>query len=498
MTRTRTLLMTALLCGLATAAGAVVRVVDDDLVQCPSATYRRIGDALAAASDGDVIQVCAGTYPEQLVLTKRVQLTGVAPAFGSSPVLAPTALPALADSLGSGKPVAAGILVDHVRTVIDGFVVDLGANTLTSCSPVLVGIYLRDAEAVVRNVTVQNARLATQPTCDSGVGLLAESDGAAPFPRGRMRVLTRDNTFVGYQRAGMVATGPGLTLKERGSSATGRGLDPDAVQIGFQLSNQASGILKEVTATGNATSIPGRTASGVLLANATSPTVRRATLTSGQTGIFAIGDQVRLKGNGIRDMSDDGIVLLGSHSTLFGNTITNAAVPGITGMFIAGGADLVRGGRIEGVPPVSVPIGIWFFGPLAPSDSEFAVSFTNVVTQVQGVAGGPRDLGESAAAAFTLACASDADCNDGALCTTSTCTVSTGTCTHTAGCDDGNVCTTDSCDPVQGCVHTLVSCDDANPCTADLCNPVTGCYHQNLADGTPCGTNLTCTAGVCG
>ncbi|HLK10057.1 MAG TPA: right-handed parallel beta-helix repeat-containing protein [Candidatus Binatia bacterium] len=496
MNRRRVLLAVTLICGLAAPARATVLMVDDDGLDCPGAPYRHIADAVAAASDGDIIQVCRGTYPEQVVITKRLQLIGVA-SLGAAPVIAPTALPAQAASLLSGNAIAAGVLVDHVRALIDGVLIDLGSNTLTGCSPVLAGVYVRDAEAVVRNVTVQGAQVPGHADCNSGVGLYVESDGSAPYPRGRVRVLTQRNVFRNYQRAGMVATGPGLILKEKGSEADGSGLDPDNVQIGFQLSNQATGILKGVTATGNATSIPGRTASGILLAGALGATVRHATVTTGQTGIFVIGDRARIKGNTVRDMTDDGMVVFGNTDFLFDNAITNTVAPGITGMFIVGQGDLIRGGSITGVPPVSMPTGIWLYGSTANSDQVSGVSFSNVITQIQGVAGGSRNLGESAAAAFALACTTDADCNDGVLCASHTCNVTTGTCTNIPGCDDGNACTADTCDPVAGCVHTLISCDDGNPCTADLCNPATGCYHQNVADGTACGTGMTCLSGIC-
>ncbi|MFT5431215.1 MAG: hypothetical protein ACI9OJ_001894 [Myxococcota bacterium] len=42
------------------------------------------------------------------------------------------------------------------------------------------------------------------------------------------------------------------------------------------------------------------------------------------------------------------------------------------------------------------------------------------------------------------------------------------------------------------------SCEDENPCTAGLCNPATGaCITVPLDDGSACGTDLFCNAGVC-
>jgi hypothetical protein len=49
-------------------------LVDDDGVQCPSATFTTIGAAVAAANPGDVIGVCPGTYNESVVVDKPLVL----------------------------------------------------------------------------------------------------------------------------------------------------------------------------------------------------------------------------------------------------------------------------------------------------------------------------------------------------------------------------------------------------------------------------------------
>ncbi len=74
-------------------------------------------------------------------------------------------------------------------------------------------------------------------------------------------------------------------------------------------------------------------------------------------------------------------------------------------------------------------------------------------------------------------------------------------CTTDADCDDGNVCTTDTCEGCA-CVHRA-TCDDGNPCTTDTCDPQAGCQHAPVPDGTPCADgNLcngteTCRNGTC-
>ena len=51
-------------------------------------------------------------------------------------------------------------------------------------------------------------------------------------------------------------------------------------------------------------------------------------------------------------------------------------------------------------------------------------------------------------------------------------------CSTDAECDDGNVCTIDACDTALGCQHQTVSCDDGNTCTNQICDPFLGCLYD--------------------
>ena len=42
-----------------------------------------------------------------------------------------------------------------------------------------------------------------------------------------------------------------------------------------------------------------------------------------------------------------------------------------------------------------------------------------------------------------------------------------------------------------------IECDDGNPCTDDTCNPEVGCVSTPVTDGTACGSNSECAAGLC-
>lgn len=120
-------------------------------------------------------------------------------------------------------------------------------------------------------------------------------------------------------------------------------------------------------------------------------------------------------------------------------------------------------------------------------------------------------------------------CDDGVACTLDSCNEATDACEHApnnAVCDDGvacngsescgatgcqagtplncndnDACTTDSCNPATGCQNVALACDDGNACTSDSCNPASGCVYTNSTgacadDGDAC-TNDVCSGGAC-
>ncbi len=73
-----------------------------------------------------------------------------------------------------------------------------------------------------------------------------------------------------------------------------------------------------------------------------------------------------------------------------------------------------------------------------------------------------------------------------------------GACSTQADCDDGNVCTTDKCNQRTGTceyppIHHRRACDDGNACTSvDVCDRGV-CQGSNLPDGTVCSDANACT-----
>jgi hypothetical protein len=69
-------LLGLLFMGAQSAAAATTWVVDDDGVQCPTRDFASIQAAITAATSGDTINVCPGTYIENVILNKSLALLG--------------------------------------------------------------------------------------------------------------------------------------------------------------------------------------------------------------------------------------------------------------------------------------------------------------------------------------------------------------------------------------------------------------------------------------
>ncbi len=109
-------------------AVAATLTVDDDLVQCPAATFTSISAAVAAANPGDTIKVCAGTYNELVQVDRTLTILGA-----QSSVDARTrAVPASSESVVGSGDGAFQILANNV--VIDGFTIQ-GVNNPPNLPP---------------------------------------------------------------------------------------------------------------------------------------------------------------------------------------------------------------------------------------------------------------------------------------------------------------------------------------------------------------------------
>ena len=112
-------------------ASAATWVVDDDLVQCPAANFTSIQAAINAASSGDTIDVCPGTYSENLVLNKSLTLLGAQGGVNACGRMAPDES-VVTPPLIFAAPQILELLTGSAGSIIDGFTFLGGTRAIES------------------------------------------------------------------------------------------------------------------------------------------------------------------------------------------------------------------------------------------------------------------------------------------------------------------------------------------------------------------------------
>jgi len=297
-------------------------LVDDDKVQCPTATYTSIQAAVNAAKAGDVIRVCPGTYQEQVVINKTLSLEA-----DNGVIVIPRNV--IANTAGSsGNPIAAIILAQNVENVdLEGFIVDGSANGLTECGPFLIGILYQDATGTIEHNYVRRVRLAPDlPGCQSGNAIDVESSSG-----GQSSVTISENSVDGYQKNGITANEPGTTVHVTDNAVTGIGPTTGAAQNGIQIGFGAKGRVTNNSVADNvyspcesAANCPSN-AAGILIYQSDGVRVERNTVGSNQVGIFVAANNVNIGENTIfHSVALDGIALVGDGNTVSSNDISSS------------------------------------------------------------------------------------------------------------------------------------------------------------------------------
>jgi hypothetical protein len=93
-------------------------VVDDDGVECPGAPFTTIQAAVTSATAGDTIQVCAGTYKENVTINKSLTLNGANAGIAGNAVRGAESI-----ILTNGNQLNV-VTVTAANVIIDGFTVD--------------------------------------------------------------------------------------------------------------------------------------------------------------------------------------------------------------------------------------------------------------------------------------------------------------------------------------------------------------------------------------
>ena len=291
---------------------------------CAGAGFSRIQDAIDAASDGQQIELCAGLYPESLVITSSLKLK-----FMPGTLVMPSNVTQSTLSLVSGSPLAGILTVINAGDVdIEGLVVDAGAAGITQCAPDLMGVIYQNSSGSIKRSWVRNTLLSARLNgCQSGNGIFVQ-----PGNGGSSRVTIADNRVDGYQKNGITANEVGTVVEISKNIVVGIGPTTGAAQNGIQVGYGAQAEITRNFVTSNIWSpciSPDEClyfSTGILIEQSDNVTISGNSAGNNLINIFLNGDHIKVRENRLfGSLVLDSIQIAGDHADVECNHIYDSA-----------------------------------------------------------------------------------------------------------------------------------------------------------------------------
>lgn len=308
-----------------------------------------IQTAINAANPGWTVCIGAGTFPEQVTISKSINLVG---AGASSTILKPTALTTNArdwDNAPAVSPIDVVLLVNNSSAVhISKLTVDGSAalTSISSCAVGIVGIDFQNSTGSVVNSVVRSVEKSPADLgCQEQLGIYAYTGFFATHfvPGSPMTVTVSGTTVSAYGKNGITCDDPGLTCVLKSDTTVGIGpttaIAQNGIQIGFGtvgqlshdhvLANNFTGATATNDWYGN-----GFQSAGILLYLAANGTfVRGCAVSDSAMGIAVFGNGTNyITGNTVTNSVAYGIVeneVPGAHAFVGNNTVTNPGTGGV-------------------------------------------------------------------------------------------------------------------------------------------------------------------------
>jgi len=136
-------------------------------------SFSNISAALAATPAPDVVQVCPGTYPEQVEITQPVTLAGIASGNSEQAIITLPSSGLVTTTLGSGIQFAAQLWVNNATgpVTVQDITVDGDGITLPGF---YAGIFYQNSSGTINRVTTRNQ------SAGNGQGISVEGGASSP------------------------------------------------------------------------------------------------------------------------------------------------------------------------------------------------------------------------------------------------------------------------------------------------------------------------------
>jgi parallel beta-helix repeat protein len=320
---------------------------------CGTPTAPNIQTAVNTVAVGGTVKVCPGTYPEQVLITRNVTLTGVASGNADAAVITSPATGVVANTADLYPPyplpVAAQILVQNAKAVnISNLTVDGSNNLIAACAPDIRGIYYQNSSGTISEVATRNQVLAAGLTgCQAGQGIFVQSSYSGAVSA---NVTIKNSSVSTFQKNGITIDGPKATGTVTFNSITGQGPTTGAGENGVQISDGAAGsvtdnALMDFIWAPDVFGDTGDAAAGILIYASEHILVQNNIVGTAQFGIVTVsdvgsstppgnpqglGDHATITSNVvINTQFYDAIDICSNDNSITGNTVFNAAESGI-------------------------------------------------------------------------------------------------------------------------------------------------------------------------
>jgi hypothetical protein len=258
---------------------------------CAQPEFNKVQEAIAAAAGGTV-NVCAGTYTEQLSITSSVKLTAVS-GVGTATLQMPASP---AQSMSSCDTKEALVQSDEVSICTSGTVTMSGLNIealvpLETCAGGLNAIFVAGGGTLkATNISVNGASttLNAYKGCQHGIAILVGSASRKEVGHATLKGIT----VKGYEKNGPTSVGTGSTMAISSSAITGEGETPYIAQNGIEIAFGGGGKVKTTSVKGNECNVgscgaTAEQASGVLfLEAAKGSSVSGSTIQENDLGVY--------------------------------------------------------------------------------------------------------------------------------------------------------------------------------------------------------------------
>jgi nitrous oxidase accessory protein len=264
----------------------------------PSLTsYATISAAVGAVPAGSTVEVCPGTYPEQVTIAQPLTLKGISVGNAGQAIVAVPSSGLTVVTTGEGLNVAPLVHVTAGPVNISDITVDGTGNNITTFPPWLAGIlYDTGSSGTVNEITARNLT-----GNGAGVGVWAENASGTSES-----VTIENSSFHDIDDSSVITIGSNLLATAKGNTMQAARFQVQWLSSGSLTGNVINGGFEGVSAQ-------------------TPVTVSGNTLANQSRGILAAGGAT-VTSNKISNASVAGIYDAGGGNTYKLNTITKTSV----------------------------------------------------------------------------------------------------------------------------------------------------------------------------